>query len=160
MLTGTYDGSKVKSVLKGWNPTVESCMPADLRGQNRFAVACREAVIAVVNGCDMNAPCPCPPAVALVRDTNNLAGGANSEASTSTAGFCALHFACQVQCPCFDTNLSNYCCSKLPTARLDVCGSDLCGGGQVVTVLHVRGWALSCLLTRRTLHMFARGSLL
>ncbi|KAL3136510.1 hypothetical protein ABBQ38_005760 [Trebouxia sp. C0009 RCD-2024] len=55
----------------------------------------REAVIAVVNGCDMNAPCPCPPAVALIRDTNNLAGGANSEEPSSTAGFCALHFACQ-----------------------------------------------------------------
>lgn len=59
-------------------------------------LTCREAVIAVVSGCDMNAPCPSPPAIALIRDTNNLAGGANAEVPPSPAGFCALHLACQV----------------------------------------------------------------
>ena len=65
--------------------------------------ACREAVLAVVSGCDMNASCTGPPAIALIQDTNRLGGGANTEAPSTTGNFCALHFACQVQssiCAC------------------------------------------------------------
>ena len=51
---------------------------------------------AVVNGADMNACCMGQPATDLIRDTNNLAGGANSEPPSSTADLTALHFACQV----------------------------------------------------------------
>ena len=63
-------------------------------------MACREAVQAVVNGADMNACCMGQPAIELIRDTNSLAGGENSEAPTSTANLTALHFACQVYCCC------------------------------------------------------------
>ena len=62
-------------------------------------MACREAVQAVVNGADMNACCMGQPATDLIRDTNNIAGGANSEPPTSTADVTALHFACQVHIP-------------------------------------------------------------
>ncbi|KAA6429276.1 MAG: hypothetical protein FRX49_00672 [Trebouxia sp. A1-2] len=55
----------------------------------------KEAVQAVVNGADMNACCMGQPAIELIRDTNSLAGGENSEAPTSTANLTALHFACQ-----------------------------------------------------------------
>ncbi len=68
-------------------------------------MACREAVQAVVNGADMNACCMGQPAIELIRDTNSLAGGENSEAPTSTANLTALHFACQVYC-CYVTTSS------------------------------------------------------
>ena len=88
-----------------------------------LGLKCRKAVIAVVSGCDMNAPCPYPCAVSLIRDTNNLAGGANSESPPSTAGFCALHFACQVQCLCFKIK--------------DLVASSVCMVGVSHIVLHV-----------------------
>ncbi len=71
-------------------------------------MACREAVQAVVNGADMNACCMGQPAIELIRDTNSLAGGENSEAPTSTANLTALHFACQVGC-CYITFSFSVC---------------------------------------------------
>ncbi len=62
-----------------------------------WCTGCREAVLAVVNGADMNACCMGKPASTLIRDTNNLAGGANPEPPSTTANLTALHFACQVQ---------------------------------------------------------------
>ena len=60
-------------------------------------MTCREAVLAVVNGADINAGCMGPAAVELIRDTNALGGGADAEPATTTENLTALHFACQVR---------------------------------------------------------------